>query len=213
MDVIIALKPSSVIDVGAGFGKYGVLCREYLDLWNERQQYESVRRIDAVEVFNKYITPLHEFIYTNIYTENILKLVDKLDFSYDLVLVIDVLEHFNKEEGMTLVRILLSKNNGILISTPKDPSPQKDVFGNVHEIHRSRWQKQELLNIGECYFISDNISIIVHMTKEHKSFNNLEKKLKLLKTARSKSSKRNLRKHLASIPLVRDIHNVRKKLF
>jgi hypothetical protein len=213
MDIIIALKPSSVLDVGAGFGKYGVLCREYLDLWDGKQQYTFESRIDAVEVFSRYITPLHQFVYNNVYTENILALVNKLDFGYDLVLLIDVLEHLKKDDGVMLVTKLLSKNNGILISTPKNPSPQKDAFENIYETHRSKWLKQDFLNIGDCYFISDNISIIVYLKKEQQSFDDLEKKLKLLKKGRTKSLIRNLKKRATSISFVLDIYNMKKKLF
>ena len=31
--------PSSVLDIGTGFGKYGLLCREYLELWDGRENY------------------------------------------------------------------------------------------------------------------------------------------------------------------------------
>jgi 2-polyprenyl-3-methyl-5-hydroxy-6-metoxy-1,4-benzoquinol methylase len=119
MDLIISVKPFSVLDVGSGFGKYGVLCREYLELWDGRYEYEFLRRIDGVEVFENYITPLHKYIYNNIYTENIINLVNNLDYSYDLVLLIDVLEHFSKEEGISLLNNLLKKNKGVLVSTPK----------------------------------------------------------------------------------------------
>jgi hypothetical protein len=104
MDIIIALKPFSVLDIGSGFGKYGVLCREYLELWDGRQEYNFLRRIDGVEAFKNYITPLHKFIYNNIYTENIIDLVKKLDYTYDLVLLTDVLEHFTKDEGEWLLK-------------------------------------------------------------------------------------------------------------
>ena len=57
---------------------------------------------------------------------------------YDLVLLLDVLEHFDKEEGRFLLDDLLSKNTGILISTPKHPSAQKDAFGNIYETHDLR---------------------------------------------------------------------------
>jgi len=99
MDNIIALKPKSILDIGTGFGKYGALCREYLELWDGRQKYEFTRRIDGVEVFGKYITPLHKFVYNNIFSEDIIELIDRLDFKYELVLLIDVLEHFNKDQG------------------------------------------------------------------------------------------------------------------
>ena len=31
---IIGLNPEPVLDVGCGFGLWGFLCREYLDVWN-----------------------------------------------------------------------------------------------------------------------------------------------------------------------------------
>src|SRR5215211_5535758 len=204
MDLIISVKPFSVLDVGSGFGKYGVLCREYLELWDGREEYKFLRRIDGVEVFENYI---------NMYTENIINLVNNLDYSYDLVLLIDVLEHFSKEEGILLLNNLLKKNKGILVSTPKKPSPQQDVFGNAFEIHKSLWKKEELSTLGKQYFIRDNISHIVYITREQHSLNNLISRLKILKRSRNsslvkslKSTKnsivKSLKKKLSSIPLI-----------
>ena len=87
MEMIISLNPKSVLDIGSGFGKFGVLCREYLELWDGRQKYEFNRRIDGVEVFQEYISPLHRYVYDNIYNENILDIVQKLKIRYDLVLL------------------------------------------------------------------------------------------------------------------------------
>jgi hypothetical protein len=222
MDIIIALKPFSVLDIGSGFGKYGVLCREYLELWDGRQEYNFLRRIDGVEVFETYITPLHKFIYNNIYTENISELVKKLDYTYDLVLLIDVLEHFSKDEGKWLLNTLLSKNKGVLIGTPKNPSAQKDAFKNVFETHKSMWEKKELISFGNYYFIQDKISHIVYITKEEQLLNNLQRGLKELKMYRKESlslrlisKKRNLTKSLknklSSIPLIVKVYRKYKK--
>jgi 2-polyprenyl-3-methyl-5-hydroxy-6-metoxy-1,4-benzoquinol methylase len=207
MDLIISVKPFSVLDVGCGFGKYGVLCREYLELWDGRQEYEFVRRIDGVEVFENYITPLHKFIYNNMYIENIINVISKLDYSYDLVLLIDVLEHFSKGEGMLLLNNLLKKNKGILVSTPKKPSPQKDVFGNAFEIHKSLWKKKELSTLGKNYFIRDNVSHIVYITREQNDLNNLISSLKILKRSRHTSLVKNLISTKNSI-----VKNLKKKL-
>ena len=217
MDIIIALKPFSVLDIGSGFGKYGVLCREYLELWDGRREYKFLRRIDGVEVFENYITPLHKFIYNNIYTENITELIKKIDYKYDLVLLIDVLEHFTKEEGTWLLNTLLSKNKGIIIGTPKNPSNQKDAFDNVFETHKSMWKKDELTSFGKYYLIPDNISFIIYITRDQQILDNLLINLNSLKFSRQESGFlglaykkqrliKSLKKKLASRPLIVKIY-------
>jgi len=181
MEMIISLKPNSVLDIGSGYGKFGVLCREYLELWDGRQKYEFKKRIDCVEVFEEYITPLHKYIYSNIYNANILDLVTKLDHQYDLVLLIDVLEHFEKEEGSNLLNRLINNNKGILISTPRNPSPQKDAFGNTYETHRSRWTGNDLRGMGECHFIDDSVSLMCYMSKNTESIRDFKSNLRRLR--------------------------------
>lgn len=176
----------SVLDVGAGFGKYGVLCREYLELWDGRYKYhEFQRRIDAVEVFADYITPLHKFIYNNVYTEDILTLIPKLDIKYyDMVLLIDVLEHFEHSIGQTLLDRLLTidrKAKGVLVSTPKNPLPQNAKFGNEYEIHRSKWTEQELKKTCKfCHITPENTSIVAYLTNDDASFNTVQNKISVL---------------------------------
>lgn len=200
MEMIISLKPNSVLDIGSGYGKFGVLCREYLELWDGRQKYEFKKRIDCVEVFKEYITPLHKYIYNNIYNNNILDLVTNLDYRYDLVLLIDVLEHFEKKDGSELLKTLVKNNNGVLISTPKKPSPQKDAFGNIYETHRSRWVNNELGGIGECYFIDDSVSLICYMSKDKESIYKFKKNITDLKNHGKSSFKKTIKKTIIRIP-------------
>jgi hypothetical protein len=164
LDVILKLNPNSILDVGMGFGKYGVLCREYLELWDGRENYhEFKRRIDGVEAYDKYITPIHKFVYNNTYLEDVLALIDKVDYKYDLVLLVDVFEHFDKRAGNSLLKKLLLKSKGVLISTPKNPSNQKDAFENVFETHRAKWTSQELSSFGNTFFLRDNTHLIVYI--------------------------------------------------
>ena len=211
MHMIIALKPLKVLDVGTGFGKYGALCREYLDLWDGRQKYEFATQIDGVEVFKEYITPLHHFVYNNIYNDNIITVIRKLEMGYDLVLLLDVLEHFDKEEGRFLLDSLLSKNTGVLISTPKHPSAQKDAFGNIYETHRSAWSKQELSQMANIFFISDNISYICYITKHADSIKRLKIRMNQLNVERQPFSLKKTKGFLASIPGVHKIYRSLRK--
>ena len=200
MEMIISLNPNSILDIGSGYGKFGVLCREYLELWDGRQKYEFRRRIDCVEVYKDYITPLHNYIYNNIYNKNILELVLILDHKYDLILLIHVLEHFEKKEGSSLLEILLRNNNGVLISTPRKPSPQKDAFGNIYETHRSKWTKNDLKKFGECCFIADDVSLICYISQNEELGQDFKKNLKTLKKHGKISVKKRLKQIIRHIP-------------
>ena len=165
MALVVYLKPASILDIGVGFGKYGVLCREYLELWDGRGNYSELHTsIDGVEALKYYITPLHKFFYNRLYDEDAINIIDKIDFAYDLVLLIDVLEHFNKEQGNSLLSKVIRNNKGAIISTPKKVSNQKEAFNNKYEIHKSQWTKDELSAHGESFFLSDTVSHIVYLS-------------------------------------------------
>jgi hypothetical protein len=43
------------MEIGVGFGKYGLLLREYLEIWGEGEVYEDwLRKIDGIEIFEAY---------------------------------------------------------------------------------------------------------------------------------------------------------------
>lgn len=131
MELIVLTKPNRILDVGLGFGKYGFLCREYLDLLDGRQKINDWRRqIDGIEIFNAYITPLQEQIYNHIYIGNALDILPALKEPYDLILLIDVIEHFDRPDGERLFALCREHGRNIIISTPKIDMPQQDMFGN-----------------------------------------------------------------------------------
>jgi hypothetical protein len=164
MHIVMTIDPYSVLDIGAGFGKYGLLCREYLELWDGRGRYsEFLRRIDAVEVFRNYITAVHRFVYNNIYVHDVSTLMDDLRYYYDLVLLIGTLEHFYKIEGELLLKKILSNNEGLIVCTPKKVRPQGRCFNNIYETHRSQWTEAELTSVGNSFFMYDRRSIIAYI--------------------------------------------------
>ena len=67
IDWIREVNPRSVLDVGVGFGKWGFLCREYLDVFNGRHFREDWKiRIIGIEGFEKYLHPASRYIYDDI---------------------------------------------------------------------------------------------------------------------------------------------------
>ena len=146
---VISLKPSSILDIGPGFGKYGVLFREYLDVWYWRHKPGQWRvRIDCIEACESYITPVHKHVYDNIYVED----VRYVDFSqlpdYDLICMINVIECMLKEEGKRVLEECLRKaRKAVLVSTPDEwYGPRHER--NPYESRLSFWPSSEMQAMG-----------------------------------------------------------------
>lgn len=157
VDVAWQLAPRSVLDIGAGYGKYGVLFREYLELKHrdggvgtaEHHVHERAARqvrIDALEGFGSYIGDVHRAVYDNIYIENLVTFLDK-QWSYDFIYMGDVLEHIQKEvAAATVLPTLVARaNQGVLVSVPAVVEDQSPLFGNALEIHRSTWSAKDFV--------------------------------------------------------------------
>ncbi|WP_391204299.1 glycosyltransferase family 4 protein [Psychrobacillus sp. L4] len=141
IDLVQMDGPQSILDIGVGFGKYGVLLREVFDIPYERYDKKNWHlQLDGVEGFEGYNNPIHDYVYNKMYYGNIFSVLPKLSQKYDTLLLIDVLEHFEKEEGLRLIAGLLEvTNRSLIVSTPIWPAPQGDYIGNELETHKSRW--------------------------------------------------------------------------
>lgn len=164
MELIALANPKSVLDVGVGFGKYGFLSREYLELWDGRQKYSDwQRRIDGIEVCEGYLTPVHDFVYDRIYLGDAAEIIPTLQMRYDLILLVDILEHFDHEEGVKLLSDCQRVGKGILISTPKNVTYQQDAFGNPHEAHKCQWREHHFRRFEKKLFIPNELSLICYL--------------------------------------------------
>jgi hypothetical protein len=160
VEVLTLVKPRSLLDVGVGFGKYGFLAREYLELRDGREIYHDWQcRIDGIEAFAGYLTPLHDFVYDHVYVGEATAVVPTLDTHYDLLLLIDVLEHFEFQAGMAFLHDCQRQARNILVSTPRRFIAQKAAFGNPFETHRSHWRRQDFEELAPC-FIPNEYSLI-----------------------------------------------------
>lgn len=167
---IIKLRPKTALDLGSGFGKYGVLLREYMDVWFGRpfpRTWEA--RIDAVELWRPYITPLYEAVYDNIFVEDIRDFVSKPPEGalpvYDLCYFGDVIEHFPKEEGLDILRRIPAKH--VLLQTPNfDTNPNRPaLYGNEAELHLSRFYASDFEGKPGATIICQNRLLLVLIDK------------------------------------------------
>ena len=126
LDVIARERPRTVLDVGAGYGKYGFLAREF----------GESERVDAIDV-----TEPRFKAYDHVWLGD-LRQIDRLLPAdaprYDLALFIDVIEHLEKPEAYALLDRLVGRARKVLITTPWGFRPQ-EIPGMPFETHRSGW--------------------------------------------------------------------------
>ncbi len=166
------LAPQSVLDVGVGMGQYGFLLRnnlenEHLFAVNGTQARQRPReqwrvRIDGIEGYAGYLTPVHTWAYQEVRIGDALALLPGVaDASYDLVIAIDVLEHLGTDDGHRLLsQCRRVARCAALVSTPKIFHAQH-VPANPFEDHRSVWTAEQLAGAGFNRVLPDAESWVV----------------------------------------------------
>ena len=165
------LRPRRVLDVGVGFGKYGFLLREYTDIWEmasvddyRREHWKTV--IEGIDATPDYITPLHEYVYDKIHIGDVTTLIDSLG-TYDVIIMGDVLEHFDKPAGEVLLDKLYAHTNQCLLLTfPPNCRANDSVIGNPYEAHRSAWNRKDFRRFRHAeYKLLEGRAALVAITK------------------------------------------------
>lgn len=149
-------KVQSILDVGVGFGKWGHLFREYTDILEAEHdpgRYEKKNwrvRIDGIEGYASYLTPMHTFLYDHIYLGDAGALIKTLP-NYDFIFMGDIIEHFDKDAGLSLLRDAIAHaNKAVVVSTPKYETGQDNLCGNELERHKSLWKASDFRRLGNA---------------------------------------------------------------
>lgn len=149
-DVLNKEKPKTILDIGVGFGRWGSLCREILDVFAGRYYLETWKtHIEGIEIFPEYIQPWHKIFYNKIHIGDALEILTRFkkeprDLGYDLIIAGDVLEHFDKEQGKLLLSLIKSLSKVSIVCVPIGPKyPQGPTFKNTHETHQAVWEYED----------------------------------------------------------------------
>jgi len=138
------LRPRRILDVGIGFGKYGVLMREILDIAKERYDRDQWQvEIGGIEFAERYRNPIWAYAYDWVEVGDAVSVLPRLG-EFDLILAADMLEHLKREEGLRFVSDCLDHGKYVIICTPSIFSPQEAVHGNTRERHLSFWTLRDL---------------------------------------------------------------------
>lgn len=138
-DWLRAMRPVTVLDVGAGSGVYSRLFRATLPLatWV------------AVEIHEPYVERFGlKFLYEHVLVSDALDLKVKPG-TYDVVLLGDVLEHLTEARATQLLRRALRWSaKGVIVSIPLGDCPQGPSEGNEHEAHLTSWTYAEFMALA-----------------------------------------------------------------
>jgi len=145
IELIRRINPKSILDVGAGFGRWGILSREFLEVWEEGNYTDKWKcRIDAVEIFEEYLKPYHSYFYDNVYVQDAVKFLADSEEKYDLIICGDVIEHFDKDIAEKFIDDSLKRCKYLLINIPIGKNwEQSEINNNKFEIHKSFWKNSD----------------------------------------------------------------------
>ncbi len=134
--ILVRLRPGRLLDVGCGFGKYGMLYREYTDIWDQRIPRDSwTSHIEGIEAFEAYRNPIHDYAYNAVHYKPAQEVLPTLG-QFDAVLIADVIEHLELAEAKSLVAECFARSPIVVISTPREFYPQEALCDNEFERHR-----------------------------------------------------------------------------
>lgn len=165
IEALIDAHPSSLLEVGIGCGKWGVLAREYLEVWDHYAEPWGARHthITGIELHDLYSDSPAWAAYDNVLIGDARDIVPTLN-DVDCALLVDVLEHFSHEEGERLLKMLLDKAPSVIIAIPTTFFPTIEVWDNPHEIHHCAWTLDEFRTLGDVRVYRDADSLVLTLS-------------------------------------------------
>ncbi|MEZ6091569.1 MAG: methyltransferase domain-containing protein [Pirellulaceae bacterium] len=143
---LISRQPRSVLDLGIGFGNHGAMVRQWLDLGVTPFKTTLV----GVEAWTNYRSPLWS-LYDIVYSMRIEEYLTSTEDLFDCILLCDVIEHFEKADGVGLLRAVANRvatGGCLIVGTPASFFEQGAVYGNELERHRSLWSEEDFQRLG-----------------------------------------------------------------
>lgn len=173
MRQVLMHNPKTVLDLGIGHGINGAGIRNWLNV-GIKSNYKQTTLI-GVEGFSEYRSPLWD-CYDTILEVTIQYFLQNNTKQFDCVIMTDVLEHFDKDEGNTVIKKIvddvLNPGGILLISTPAVWIEQGAAYNNELETHRSLWHFTDFIGMPGVEIIKDGreddmgyMMLVVKITK------------------------------------------------
>jgi len=153
-EIMRLLKPETILDLGAGAGKYGELIK------NINPSVQSI----AVEIEKDYIKKFNLLsIYDEVWNISVTDLIKPkyYDSTFDVIMIGDIIEHLKKSDGIDLLNFLIYRCRWIILEFPHHYL-QNSVDGYQSEAHISVWTETDFSSFERTkLYIKDTQRLIV----------------------------------------------------
>jgi hypothetical protein len=144
---------SSVLDIGAGEGKYGEMLR----------RVQPKAKLIAVELDADYVEEYKlRDLYDEVWCRDAADLMKDLERTYDAVIVGDCIEHMRKSVGLDLLNFLVYRSKIIVVKFPMQ-MVQDPYQGHKSEAHISVWSENDFR--GMDYLFAEREFICLAMVR------------------------------------------------
>jgi hypothetical protein len=159
MDLLKRFRSKYILELGVGYGHFGPKIRIEI----------PGSYLVGIEIFKPYFEKIPTVCYKELYNEDI------RNFPYEdlcnrvpiqAVMLIDVLEHLNREDGEKLLKRLEDLIQVIIVSVPIIDYPQDSFMGNEWEEHKTQWKIEELEKLGFTLDFKDELIGVFYKIKE-----------------------------------------------
>ena len=145
------------LDIGSGTGQWGWVQRTWFEFQDGNFDKKTwKRKIVGIEGFEAYRNPTWE-LYNYVAIGNAFDMLKEWPKGadpdprnpflprYNLCTMIEVLEHFEKSQGIEMLKMLKDRCDHLIFSYTN--SEQGAAFTNEFEVHRSTWTNEDILAI------------------------------------------------------------------
>jgi ubiquinone/menaquinone biosynthesis C-methylase UbiE len=161
--IIPKIEGSSILDIGAGYGKWGFLSKKYY--WQISGNYETQPVVAGIDIFLPHLKSLKRMDSYDFLVNSDAANIPFKDHSFDTIIAAEIIEHMKKEDGFRFVsEIKRVAKKRVIVTTPNFKSIRPGHIGidgfNKFEGHLSFWSVSELQRLGfKCYGVGLKFSI------------------------------------------------------
>jgi SAM-dependent methyltransferase len=146
MELMAKIKPETILDVGCGNGKWGMLFHDVCETLAGNPDSLHVYGIEP----SPYVRGYHKFFYNIIFEMTVQEYLQGYPDRYDVIWCGDILEHLAPEDVMYVTYSLIKRcNRAFIAAVPIGEWKQGAVGGNEYEVHRNEWTLSQVQNIAD----------------------------------------------------------------